>query len=152
MRSLISSFLVLTLVLGFTSCSRGEETSSGANLNAQGSQGIAAKATNILWGRYQDYNKSNVDSLIESGDKKFLVYTYSPTCTDCRKTTLSIIKAFSFMKRTDILGFKYTPEQDRDFEKAHNLKVGTLVVMKGNEEIARKEGIVTEEEIISMLK
>lgn len=152
MRSLLSSFLVLSLTLSLVSCGTGAETSSGAALDTTGSQGIAAKATNLLWGRYQDYNKSNVDAIAESGERKFLVYVYSPTCTECRNSTLSIIKAFSNMKREDIAGFKYTLGQDKAFEKDRNLKVGTLIVMKGKEELARKDGTITEEEVTALLK
>lgn len=152
MRSLFTSFLVLTLSTILVACSSEADTSSGATLE-QGAQGIQAKSTNIIWGRYQDYHKDNVDTAMNNADKKFLIYSYSPSCIECRKSTLAIIKAFNTLKKTDVIGFRLTLGQDLAFEKEHKMTVpGTLVLMKGTEELARKKGELTEADILGLLK
>lgn len=153
MRSLYLSALVFSLSLVLTSCGMGGETSSGTVLESSASQGITAKSTNLLMGRYQDYNAEHVSTLLKDANKKVLLYVYGPTCQECRASTLAIIKSFNTLQSKDIVGFRLVLGQDKAFEKAHAIsKAGTLIVFKGTEEIIRKEGALTEAEVMSLLK
>lgn len=152
MRRFLSFFLLFAASFALVSCGEKNLSSSGSTVEQPPVPGISAKTTTLLLGRYQDYTKNNFKLLTESGDKKVLVFAYSVQCTECRATTLSIIKAFASMKRIDIAGFKYAMGMDPVFEKAHNVQEGEVIVFKGKDEVARKQGTVSEEEIIELMK
>lgn len=151
MQRLLSTVLCIVFL---TSCSfSGSESSSGAVVPEIKSQGVQVLAPTLLWGRYQEYSAEFFALAKKETDKKILLFFQDGTCATCRETTYRIIRTMNKIPGGKSIGFKVRMGMDFALEKKYSIKKsGTIVLLSGEKEIARREGNVSEEELVSWMK
>lgn len=144
-------FPLFCLVL--TSCGAAPaSTSSGELLNTNTSKGITTAQNPLTWGRYQEYTKENFEKALSTPGKKILLYSYAPSCVECRTSTRGIIKAFQ-TSPVHAAGFRMQNGIDKETAKKYAVEtVGTLVILQDGKEVGRKNGEFSEKDVLEFLK
>ena len=111
------------------------------------------QAPALLWGRYQAYSRDLFALAQKESDKKILLFFQDTTCATCRDTTLNIIRTMNKVPGVKSIGFKVQKGMDLDLEKKYAVKkAGTLLLLMGDKELARKEGAIGEAELLGWIK
>ena len=99
--------------------------------------------------KYTNFSLSSLEKAKASG-KTVVVNSYEPWCWSCRKQDKVLIDAKDEFK--DVVFLTYQQGKHKDIAEALNVSVRTtIVVFKGEKEVAREIGLTDKDQIYNLI-
>jgi thioredoxin 1 len=114
--------------------------------------GLLLLISNVAFADFVPYSKSAHDMAIKEG-KTIVIDFHASWCPTCRKQEPILNEIVNMPEFKNVVGFKADYDKEKDLKKSLKVsKQSTLVVFKGDSEVARSTGATNKKDIQMLIE